>query len=63
MHNEFHDLCITKVYSDDQITDGDMGEPCRMDGGEEKCTQLGRINWQERDRLENLGIDRQLVLK
>ena len=25
-HNrEFHDLCITNVYSDDQITDGDTG--------------------------------------
>lgn len=37
MHNEeFHGLCITNVYSDDQITDGDTGEACGMYGREEK---------------------------
>jgi hypothetical protein len=28
--------CVTNVYSDDQITDGDTGEACGKYGGEEK---------------------------
>jgi hypothetical protein len=51
-------------YYGDQITKNEIGGACSMYGGDEKHVQgLGGKNLQERNHLENLDVNRRIILK
>jgi hypothetical protein len=48
----------------DQIEKKEMGRVCSMYWGEERCIQgFGGETERERDHLEDLGIDRKIILR
>jgi hypothetical protein len=55
---------FSKYYSGGQIKKNEMCGACRTYEGEEKCIEgLGGINLKGRNHLEDLVIDREIILK
>jgi hypothetical protein len=52
---------LTKYYSSDQIEKGEMGGACSINGEEERYIQVGKP--EEKDHLEDPGIDRRIILR
>jgi hypothetical protein len=57
-------LLLTKYYSGDIVKKNKMGGTCSMYGGQERWVQgFGGGKVRGRDHLEDLGVDRKIVLK
>jgi hypothetical protein len=56
-------MLLTKYYLDDKIEKNEMGGACSLYGGEKRCIQGCGRNPEERDHIQDTGINERVILR